>query len=135
MAVLKPSEPIGSDGDVDWVNLHVCRRLRAKRILNGMTQERLATALGISQQQLQRYEVGKGRMTCSLIYRAALAMDVPIGYFFEAIPLGEGEEPDREVEKTALLISRTIQDIPSAKIQKSLLDLVGVLALSVNDSE
>ncbi len=135
MAVLKPCDPVAVDGDVDWVNLHVCRRLKAKRILSSMTQERLAASLGISQQQLQRYEAGKGRMTCSLIYRAALAMDVPIGYFFESIHFGQGEEPGRDVEKTALLLSRTIQDIPNAKIQKSLLDLVGVLAVSANDSE
>ena len=135
MAMPKPSDPGASEGEGDWVNLHVCRRLKAKRILSGMTQDRLATSLGISQQQLQRYEAGKGRMTCSLIYRAALSLDVPIAYFFESIPLGDGEEPYRDVEKTALLIGRTVQDIPNAKIQKSLLDLVGVLALSANASE
>lgn len=128
MAVLKPIEGGIFDGDPDWVNLHVCRRLKAKRILRHMTQERLAAAMGISYQQLQRYESGKSRLTCSLLYRAALALNVPIGYFFASIPCGDNDGPDPVVEKTALLIGRTVQNIPDAKIQRSLLALVSTLA-------
>lgn len=131
----QPSDLAVSDRRVDWVNLHVCRRLKAKRILCNMSQERLATALGISYQQLQRYEAGKGRLTCSLLYRAAVALEVPIAYFFETIPYGEGEALNMDVEKTALLIGRTVQDIPSAKIQRSLLELIGALARSADGSD
>lgn len=132
MDVRKPSDLGMCDGDGDWVNRHVSRRLKAKRILSNMSQERLAAALGLNYQQLQRYESGKSRLTCSLVYRAAQALDVPIAYFFEGIVADGTEGPDLDIDKTALSIARTCQRIPSARIRKSLLDLADELARSAD---
>ena len=50
-----------------------------------MSQEHLAGTLGISYQQLQRYESGKGRLPSSLLYRVATTLQVPVSYFFEQL--------------------------------------------------
>jgi len=124
----QPSDLPAPDGGVDWVNLHVCQRMRSKRILRDMSQERLAKALGMSYQQLQRYESGKSRLPSSMLYRAALALDVPIGYFFEAIldaPTGDSEQG---LDKAALLAVRNIQRLPDGNMRQSLLNLIADLA-------
>jgi transcriptional regulator with XRE-family HTH domain len=114
--------------DVDWVNLHVCQRVKAKRILRDMSQERLAKALGISYQQLQRYESGKSRLSCSMVYRAALVLDVPITFFFESLPASYGQNAEQEPDKAALLVARNIQRLPDGDMRQSLLNLVADLA-------
>jgi transcriptional regulator with XRE-family HTH domain len=116
------------DEGVDWVNLHVCQRMKARRILRDMSQERLAKALGMSYQQLQRYESGKSRLPCSMLYRAALALDVSISYFFEAILADRAGDPEPELDKAALLAVRNIQRLPEGDMRQSLLNLITDLA-------
>jgi transcriptional regulator with XRE-family HTH domain len=123
-----PSVLPAPDEAVDWVNLHVCQRMKAKRILRDMSQERLAKALGISYQQLQRYESGKSRLPCSMVYRAALALDVPITYFFDTIPADHGHASEQEPDKAALLMARNIQRLPDGDMRQSLLSLIADLA-------
>src|ERR1700733_2620119 len=115
-----PSVQHVPDEDVDWVNLHVCQRMKAKRILRDMSQERLAKALGISYQQLQRYESGKSRLPCSMVYRAALALDVPITYFFDTMPADHGHGTEQGPGKAALLAARNIQRLPDGDMRQSL---------------
>jgi transcriptional regulator with XRE-family HTH domain len=116
------------DEDVDWVNLHICRRMKAKRILRDMSQERLAKALGISYQQLQRYESGKSRLPCSMVHRAALALDMPITYFFNTIPADHGHGSEQGPDKAALLVARNIQRLPDGDMRQSLVNLIADLA-------
>ena len=120
-----PPEP---HGGADEVNLHVCRRMKAKRILRNMSQERLAKALGISYQQLQRYESGKSRLPSSLLYRAALALEVAAGYFFEGLPAGRAGCAEPGLDKAVLLVARDIQCMPDDDMRKALLDLIVSLA-------
>ena len=111
----------------DWVDLHVAHRLKAKRILENMSQERLARALGISYQQLQRYEAGKGRLTCSLVYRAAKALNVPVTYFFEQMPEGPSAVSDRQPDKATLSAVRNLQGIANPDTRDCLVRLIDVL--------
>ena len=128
MPCQQPSVLPIADEDVDWVNLHVCQRMKAKRILRDMSQERLAKALGISYQQLQRYESGKSRLPCSMVYRAALALDVPITYFFDTMPADHGHGTEQGPGKAALLVARNIQRLPDGDMRQSLLNLIADLA-------
>jgi transcriptional regulator with XRE-family HTH domain len=128
MPCQQPSVLPVPDGGADWVNLHVCQRMRARRILRDMSQERLAKALGISYQQLQRYESGKSRLPCSMLYRAALALDVPITYFFEAILADRASGSEPGPDKAELLAARNIQRLPDGDMRQSLLNLIADLA-------
>jgi transcriptional regulator with XRE-family HTH domain len=128
MLCQQPSDMAAPDEGVDWVNLHVCQRMKARRILRDMSQERLAAALGISYQQLQRYESGKSRLPCSMLYRAALALDVPASYFFDAILADVPGSAEQGMDKATLLAVRNIQSLPDRGMRQSLLNLIADLA-------
>ena len=69
----------------DPIDLHVGSQVRARRILLGLSQEKLADGLGITFQQVQKYERGSNRVSASRLYNMAQLLDVPITYFFEGV--------------------------------------------------
>ncbi|WP_375205270.1 helix-turn-helix domain-containing protein [Hyphococcus sp.] len=72
------------------IDVHVGRRLRQRRRLLGLTQEKLAQAVDIRFQQIQKYESGSNRISASRLWSLAKALDVSITYFFEGM---NGAEP------------------------------------------
>ncbi len=70
------------------IDLHVGNRVRQRRRLLGMTQQRLADAVRIRFQQIQKYESGANRISASRLWTLAKALDVPISYFFEGVEEG-----------------------------------------------
>jgi transcriptional regulator with XRE-family HTH domain len=73
----------GTKGRATDVDLHVGARLRMLRNLRGITQEALADKLGVTFQQLQKYERGANRMSASRLFDISSLLGVPIDYFFE----------------------------------------------------
>lgn len=67
------------------VDIYVGNRLRERRTLAGMSQERLAAAVNLTFQQVQKYEKGLNRMGASRLYQFAKVLDVPPSYFFEGL--------------------------------------------------
>jgi transcriptional regulator with XRE-family HTH domain len=65
------------------------KRVRERRLEIGMSQEGLATLLGVTFQQVQKYEKGVNRVAASRLYDIAKALDVEIGYFFERGPTAQ----------------------------------------------
>ncbi len=65
------------------IDVHVGARLRARRTLLGLSQTALGDAIGISFQQLQKYEKGSNRISASRLYDVSKLLDVDIGYFFD----------------------------------------------------
>jgi transcriptional regulator with XRE-family HTH domain len=72
------------------IDAHIGSRLRLRRALLGLSQEKLATMLGITFQQVQKYERGTNRISGSRLYDLALALDTPVSFFFDGIPSGPG---------------------------------------------
>lgn len=68
-----------------FVDIHVGRRLRTRRVLCGLTQTELAKQLGITFQQLQKYENGSVRMSPSRLWRACTTLGAPVSHFFEGL--------------------------------------------------
>lgn len=66
-------------------DLHIGKRLRRRRRLLGLSQQQLAESIGIRFQQIQKYECGANRVVASRLYELAVALNVPVGYFFEGI--------------------------------------------------
>jgi transcriptional regulator with XRE-family HTH domain len=64
---------------------HVGLRLRAKRIELGLSQTRVANAIGVTNQQVQKYENGKNRIPAGRLWELAKYFKVPINYFFEGL--------------------------------------------------
>ena len=83
----------------DPVDVHVGERLRLARMATGLPQSRVGEALGISTQQVQKYEKGVNRLGAGKLYRLARLLDVSVGFFFDGMPdatEGIGDTPLRE---------------------------------------
>ena len=68
------------------IDVHVGSRIRLRRTLTGMSQERLGEALGLTFQQVQKYERGVNRVGASRLYDLSRVLDVPISFFFDDMP-------------------------------------------------
>ncbi len=111
-----------SDGP-DPIDIHVGKRLRQRRMLVGMSQERLGEAVGLTFQQIQKYERGTNRMGASRIFRFAEILSVPVAYFFEAGVFGGGGHPGLAENKQQKL--EEDENLPNDLLQrKETLDLV-----------
>jgi transcriptional regulator with XRE-family HTH domain len=69
----------------DDIDLHLGKRMRRRRRLLGLTQQRLAEACGVRFQQIQKYECGANRISAARLWRVARALEVPVDYFFEGL--------------------------------------------------
>ena len=74
-----------SDGTPNPIDLYVGSRLRMRRSLLGMSQERLASELGITFQQVQKYERGSNRIGASRLWDLAQVLGVDVGFFYKDI--------------------------------------------------
>jgi transcriptional regulator with XRE-family HTH domain len=68
------------------IDIHVGTRIRLRRTLLGMSQERLGDALGLTFQQIQKYERGVNRVGASRLFDLSRVLDVPISFFFDDMP-------------------------------------------------
>jgi transcriptional regulator with XRE-family HTH domain len=68
------------------IDIHVGRRLRLRRTLLGMSQERLGELLGLTFQQVQKYERGANRIGSSRLFELGRILDVPVSFFFDDLP-------------------------------------------------
>jgi len=82
------------DDVADPVDIHVGRRLRQRRALLGLSQDKLGRAVGLTFQQIQKYERGANRIGASRLLQLSRELAVPIAYFFEDAP-GQTEKPAR----------------------------------------
>lgn len=77
------------------IDLHVGARIRMRRRLLGVSQEKLAEALGLTFQQVQKYERGANRVSASKLYEIARTLQTPVTYFFDGLAdAGEIEHGD-----------------------------------------
>lgn len=72
--------------DPEPVDIHVGGRVRMRRLFLGLSQEKLANAIGVSFQQLQKYERGTNRISASRLYALTKFLGVPVSWFFEDAP-------------------------------------------------
>jgi transcriptional regulator with XRE-family HTH domain len=76
------------------VDLHVGARIRLRRRMQGVSQEKLADALGLTFQQVQKYERGANRVSASKLYEIAAALRAPVAYFFDGLADPTGDKLD-----------------------------------------
>jgi transcriptional regulator with XRE-family HTH domain len=110
------------------------KRLRARRLEYGLSQGRLAKTVGISFQQIQKYERGSNRIAASRLYDLARVLKVPIDYFFQDLPGADpragavGSTKPLGLELLARLetgkLLRAYDEIPDPRIRRRLFDLV-----------
>jgi len=87
------SDRTDRDGRPSPIDVHVGSRIRLRRTLLGMSQEKLGDALGLTFQQVQKYERGVNRVGASRLFDISRVLDVPISFFFDDMPEGMNEMP------------------------------------------
>lgn len=125
----------------DPIDRHVGSRVRMQRILMKMSQEKLGEALGLTFQQVQKYEKGLNRIGASRLQQISKTLNVPPSFFFEGAPaLGAAEGNGGFAESSSqyvvdflstaegLHLNRAFARIKDPKIRKRVLDLVTTLA-------
>jgi transcriptional regulator with XRE-family HTH domain len=124
------------------VDVHVGSRVRLRRTLLGMSQERLGEAIGLTFQQVQKYERGANRIGASRLYDLSRVLDVPVSFFFDdidpavAMPTTEAAsvpdetraEPDPMMRRETLELVRAYYRIPDSQIRRRLFDLTKAIA-------
>ena len=78
----------GSKGAADLIDRYVGSRVRVRRLGLGMSQTRLGQAIGVTFQQVQKYENGANRVGASNLYKMAKALGVDVGFFYDGMPQG-----------------------------------------------
>src|SRR6476469_7538175 len=73
------------------IDRHVGSRVRMRRVLLGMSQEKLGEALGLTFQQVQKYEKGTNRIGASRLQQSSQSLNVPPAFFFEGAPVSESQ--------------------------------------------
>jgi transcriptional regulator with XRE-family HTH domain len=86
----------------DPIDTHIGARMRMRRLRLGMSQEELADALGVTCQQVAQYENGTEGMGAARLYHVAHALQIPLIFFFEQLPVQDGMERLRRSRCRAL---------------------------------
>jgi transcriptional regulator with XRE-family HTH domain len=86
MAIAEQAVGVDREGRPSPIDVHVGSRVRLRRTLLGMSQERLGEALGLTFQQVQKYERGVNRVGASRLFDLSRVLDVPISFFFDDMP-------------------------------------------------
>jgi transcriptional regulator with XRE-family HTH domain len=119
------------------VDKHVGSRVRMRRMMLGMSQEKLGDALGLTFQQVQKYEKGTNRIGASRLQQISDILQVPVSFFFEGaptvpgvVPSGMGEVPspayvsDFLATSDGLALTKAFVQIKDSKLRRRIVDLV-----------
>ena len=121
---------------------HVGSRVRMRRMMLGMSQEKLGNSLGLTFQQVQKYEKGTNRIGASRLQQISHILQVPVAFFFEGAPAvagavrvdGVGEAPspayvsDFLATSDGLALTKAFMRIEDSKLRRRIVDLVEQIA-------
>jgi transcriptional regulator with XRE-family HTH domain len=127
------------------IDKHVGSRVRMRRMMLSMSQEKLGDALGLTFQQVQKYEKGTNRIGASRLQQISQILQVPVAFFFEGAPSvaplsgGGGTEGMKEAPSPAyvsdflatsegLALTKAFMRIKEAKLRRRIVDLVEEIA-------
>src|SRR5882724_11543014 len=122
------------------IDKHVGSRVRMRRMMLGMSQEKLGDAIGLTFQQVQKYEKGTNRIGASRLQQISLILQVQVAFFFEGAPpppgspVGMGEAPspayvtDFLATTGGLTLTRAFQRLKNPKLRRKIVELVEEMA-------
>lgn len=145
--------PKKKPGQPNPIDIHVGTRLKQRRTLLGLSQGKLGETVGLTFQQIQKYERGTNRIGASRLYDLSRVLDVPIAYFFEDLPNelsqdrydlvhaslaqdgGGAFEVDDMVRRETLELVRNYYKVSNPLIRKRLFEMAKVLADSCQEED
>ncbi|QJE72164.1 helix-turn-helix transcriptional regulator [Aerophototrophica crusticola] len=127
------------------IDIHVGQRLRLRRTLLGLSQETLGEAVGITFQQLQKYERGANRISASRLFNLSQVLGVPVTFFFEDLPAqgpdlsngvpSETQEFESMARRETLELVRAYYRIPEEPVRRRAFELIKALAGDVEEDD
>jgi len=126
------------------VDSRVGARIRLRRMIVGMSQERLGEAVGVTFQQVQKYERGVSRVSAGRLYSLAEALGVPVSYFFDEAVLVAGGGPSERAEaaemphsmsRETLELLRAYYGITDLEIRHRLFELAKAIARACAEND
>jgi transcriptional regulator with XRE-family HTH domain len=136
-----PSESIMVKKAPNPIDKHVGSRVRMRRMMLSMSQEKLGGALGLTFQQVQKYEKGTNRIGASRLQQISHILQVPVAFFFEGAPAshphidGMGEAApsptyvsDFLATSDGLALTKAFMEIKEPKLRRRIVDLVEEIA-------
>jgi transcriptional regulator with XRE-family HTH domain len=111
----------------DDMDRHVGARLRERRIMLGLSQREMAELIGLSYQQVNKYERGLNRLSSGRLYQVAQALDTDVGYFFEGMGRDNTFVPTQQ-QRRLLELVRDFMAIPLRSHQQGIISLARALA-------
>ena len=154
--IRKSSRGRTPQGAPNPVDVHVGNRIKLRRTLLGLSQDRLATLLGLTFQQVQKYERGMNRVGASRLWDISKVLETPIGFFFEDMDKSVASQsprmfnlPEEEInflekeeetytvdpmqKKETLELVKAYYKIPNRKAARHLFDLIIAMSKSANN--
>ena len=141
-ATYKTRKP-GGKGKPNPIDVHVGSRVRLRRTLLGMSQGKLGQAVGLTFQQIQKYERGANRIGASRLFQFTQVLDVPVSFFYDNMPsdagngiLGLAEGPAAAFEqgnlsrRETLELVRAYYKITDPSVRRRMFDLTKALGRS-----
>ena len=113
-----------SDGAPNPVDVHVGTRLRLRRTLLGLSQERLASELGLTFQQVQKYEKGLNRIGASRLWDLAQVLGVSVAYFYENLDENTQNKSPRKISNQLILSDNPKEFNMDILLRKDVIELV-----------
>ena len=123
------------------IDVHVGNRVRMRRMLIGMSQEKLGERLGLTFQQVQKYEKGSNRVSASRLYQMAQILGVPVQFFFEDISeipsqqsaVASGSSESGEImdflnSSEGVQLNRAFNEIANSNVRRRVVDLLKSIA-------
>jgi len=124
------------------IDRHVGSRVRMRRLMLGMSQEKLGDGLGLTFQQVQKYEKGTNRIGASRLQHIARLLQVPVSFFFDGAPQAHGQ-PEASADGSSpayvfdflatsegLTLIKAFMRIHSARMRRRIVELVEEIATS-----
>jgi len=118
----------------DKYDHEIGERLRRARVAAGLSQSSLAREVGVSFQQIQKYEAGANRISSGRLYNFARILGVGMDYFFNGLelldstPPGARSEKEQAISDRTIRIAQTLNDMPDEKLRLHLEQLISVMA-------
>ncbi len=122
-----PARKVAGRSRAQDVDRYVSARMRERRIMLGMTQQKMAELLGVTYQQAHKYEKGINRVAAGRLYSIAQALGVEIGYFYEGLQIGGGFVPPPR-QRMLLDFARNFLNIPDPRHREAVATLARALA-------
>lgn len=121
------------------IDKHVGSRVRMRRMMLSMSQEKLGGALGLTFQQVQKYEKGTNRIGASRLQQISHILQVPVAFFFEGAPVAQHAESNTEAPSPSyvsdflatsdgLALTKAFMEIKEPKLRRRIVDLVEEIA-------